>query len=108
SFNSTKATNFSPVQIGARVMPTTWFQSDFSTEWSPIAHELTTFSLSGTFNRNRLQASAGWTERRLIEGLPGFDNPALASNDLTGSATFRNPGSHLGVTYSFAYDLPDD
>jgi hypothetical protein len=108
SFNSTKATNFSPVQIGARVMPTTWFQSDFSTEWSPIAHELTTFSLSGTFNRNRLQASAGWTERRLIEGLPGFDNPALASNDLTGSATFRNPGSHLGVTYSFAYDLRND
>ncbi len=108
SFNSTKATNFSPVQIGARVMPTTWFQSDFSTEWSPIAHELTTFSLSGTFNRNRLQASAGWTERRLIEGLPGFDNPAMASNDLTGSATFRNPGSHLGVTYSFAYDLRND
>jgi LPS-assembly protein len=105
SFNSTKATNFSPVQLSARVTPTARFQTDFSTEWSPIAHTITTFALSGTFNSTRIQASAGWSERRLIEDLPGFDNPALANDDLTASATLRNPGNHLGATYSFSYDF---
>jgi LPS-assembly protein len=106
SFNSsTKPTKFSAVRMQARVMPTDRIQADFSTEWNPTAHTLTTFTANGGVNMERFQVSAGWTERRFIPDLLGYNNEALANHDINATATIRNPGNHLGGTYTFNYDL---
>ena len=52
-----------------------------------------------------VQATGGWTERRLIPELPNFASPALATHDVTASTTVHDDPNHLGGTYSLAYDL---
>ena len=108
SYNQTAVSNFSAVRIGARVSPTPSLQGDFSTEIDPTVHKFRTYSASGTYHRPRLQLSGGWTERRYIPGLSGFDNPALANHDVSASATIRSTANHLGGTYLFNYDLRND
>jgi len=90
------------------VSPTERFQTDFSTEFNSTAHTFTTFTASGSYNSERFQATGGWSQRRLILELPDFSNPALANHDINATTTIRNPGNHLGGTYSFNYDLRND
>jgi LPS-assembly protein len=97
--------NFSPVRIQSRVSPTDRFNVDFSTEFNSTAHTFTTFTASGSYNSSRFQVTGGWSERRYLPDFPGFDNLAQANHDINASTTIRNPGNHLGGTYSFNYDI---
>jgi LPS-assembly protein len=97
--------NFSPVRIQSRVSPTDRVNVDFSTEFNSTAHTFTTYTASGTYSASRFQVSGGWSERRYLPDFPGYDNPALANHDINASTTVRNPGNHLGGTYSFNYDI---
>jgi hypothetical protein len=78
---------------------------DFRTLWHPTAHALLELAASGTVNMGWLQAQGGWSQRRLIPTLSGYDNPASATHYLNGAATVRRPGNRLGGTYSFNYDI---
>jgi LPS-assembly protein len=109
SYNAVaKPVSFSPVRIQTRVSPTERIQTDFSTEFNSTAHTFTTFTASGSLNSDRFQVTGGWSERRLIPELPDFSNAALANHDINAAVTVRNPGNHLGGTYSFNYDLRND
>jgi LPS-assembly protein len=108
SYTQAKPSTLSPVRVQARVSPTDRFQTDFATEFDSTAHTFTTFTTSGSYNSSRFQVTGGWSERRFIPGLPGFDNIALANHDINATTTIRNPGNHLGGTYSFNYDLRND
>ncbi len=55
-----------------------------------------------------MQVAAGWSRRRYIPGLPGFDNEALANHYLNASANWHKATNTLGVTYTFNYDLRND
>ena len=56
-----------------------------------------------------MQASAGWSRRRYIPGLPGYDNPDFADHYLNASANLRTAEQHASAcTYSFNYDLSRD
>jgi hypothetical protein len=55
-----------------------------------------------------LQTNLGWSQRRYIPGLSGFDNVAAASNYVNAGATVRRPGNRLGASYTFNYDLLRD
>jgi LPS-assembly protein len=106
SYNlNVKPQNFSPVRIQTRVSPTDRFQTDFSTEFNSTAHTFTTFTASGTYNSSRVSVTGGWSERRYLPDFPGYDNVALANHDINASTTIRNPGNHVGGTYSFNYDI---
>ena len=91
--------------IQSRVSPTDRFNVDFSTEFNSTAHTFTTFTASGSYNSSRFQVTGGWSERRYLPDFPGFDNLAQANHDINASTTIRNPGNHLGGTYSFNYDI---
>jgi hypothetical protein len=97
------------VALVVRASPTDRFQANFRTEWDPTAHTLRTLAANGTFSASQwLQTSAGWSQRRYIKGLPGFDNPDQANNYLNADVTLRGPGNHIGGVYSFNYDLRQD
>ncbi len=102
-------THFSPVALQLRGAPTDRFQGEFRTEWDPTKHTLRTLAANGTFSSSGwLQTSAGWSQRRYIRGLPGFDNAAGATNYVNASSTVRRPGGRLGASYAFNYDLKRD
>jgi LPS-assembly protein len=103
-----KPSNFSPVQLQTRVSPTDRFQTNFATEYNIDANTFTTFTASGSLNLSRFQFTGGWSERRYLPKVPGFDNPALANHDINAMVTFRRPDNHVGGIYQFNYDLRND
>jgi lipopolysaccharide assembly outer membrane protein LptD (OstA) len=108
SYGSTPQSKFTALALYLRTAPTERLQGDFRTEWDPTFHTLKTLAASGSINTANVQTSAGWSRRRFIEGLPGFDNPAFADHYLTASATWRTASNTVGANYSFNYNLRDD
>jgi LPS-assembly protein len=105
-FGTTQPTHYGPVTLAARGAPTDRIQGDFRTEWDPTAHTLRTFSSNGIASiSDWLQASVGWSRRRYIPGLPGFDNPASATHFLNSTVNVHRMGNRLGGAYTFNYDL---
>jgi lipopolysaccharide assembly outer membrane protein LptD (OstA) len=105
SHGGAPASNFSNVTLRVRGAPSDRLQMDFSTEWHPTAHALLQLTASGSVNFDWVQAQGGWTQRRLIPTLPGYDNPDTSPHYLRGSVTVRRPGNWLGGAYNFDYDI---
>jgi LPS-assembly protein len=108
SYASTPTSKYSAMALSARTSPNDHVQGEFRTEWDPTFHTLKTLAALGSINSGNLQASAGWSRRRYIPGLPGFDNPNFADHYMNGSANWHTRTNTLGVTYSFNYDLRRD
>jgi LPS-assembly protein len=103
-----KRSNYGPVALTVRAAPTLGIQGNFRTEYDHQFEAIRTIAASGTFNSsNVLQAEAGWSVRRHVEGLPGFEE-ALANHYLNASTTLRTRRNNFGGTYSFNYDLKND
>jgi LPS-assembly protein len=105
SHSGAPPSNFSNVTLQIRGAPSDRIQVDFRTDWHPTAHALLTLAASGTVNLDWVQAQAGWSQRRLVPTLPGYDNPDTAPHYLRGSVTVRRPGNWLGGAYNFDYDI---
>ena len=76
SFTAKRATNFSPVALQFRTSPSDRLAGDFRTEWDPTAHALRSIAANASFSSGDwLNGSAGWSQRRFIPELPGFDDP---------------------------------
>jgi LPS-assembly protein len=98
-------THFSPYLLTARFAPTAGIQGNFRTEWDKEVNAIRTIAASGTFNSsNVLQAEAGWSVRRFIEDLPGFEEDR-SNHYINASTTLRTRRNNFGGTYSFNYDL---
>jgi hypothetical protein len=70
---------------------------------------LRTFSSNGIASfGDWLQTSVGWSRRRYIPGLPGYDNPASATHFLNSTVNVHRMGNRLGGVYTFNYDLKQD
>jgi lipopolysaccharide assembly outer membrane protein LptD (OstA) len=108
SFGLTRPSKFSAVRLIVRGSPTDRLQAEFSTEYDPNVRTLRTYAATGSINGAWVQASGGWSQRRYLPGLPGFDNPDLADHYLNASFNVRQPGNRLGGSYSFNYDLRRD
>ncbi len=108
SFSGTIPSRFSPVSVQVRTSPTERIQGEFRTEWDHTVNAFRTFAATGVVNRDSLQLSAGWSQRRYLPDLPGFDDEARADHYLNASASVRGPRNRVGGTYSFNYDLRRD
>jgi LPS-assembly protein len=108
SFSGTVPTKFSPVSLQIRTSPTERVQGEFRTEWDHTVNAFRTFAATGTVNRDALQLSAGWSQRRYLPDLPGFDDPLRADHYLNASVSLRGSRNRVGATYSFNYDLRQD
>jgi LPS-assembly protein len=95
----------SPIVVQLHSAPTTAFDTTFRTEYDTQVHALRTIAANGNFIRPWLTASAGWSQRRFIPRLPGYNNPLTATHYLNASANVRAPRNTFGGIYSFNYDL---
>ena len=108
SYAAAAASKYSALALYARTSPTDKLQGDFRTEWDPTFHTLKTLAANAGVNTAHMQASGGWSRRRYIPGLPGYDNPDFADHYLNASANWHKATNTLGVTYTFNYDLRND
>jgi LPS-assembly protein len=107
SYAGSRPTHFSPVALQLRGSPTDGISADFRTEWDSTERVLRTLAANGTFNAAWVQATGGWSLKRFIPGLRGFEE-ASSTHYLNASGNVRRPGSRLGGNYSFSYDLKRD
>jgi lipopolysaccharide assembly outer membrane protein LptD (OstA) len=95
----------SPVVIQLRGSPSPEFDATFRTEYDTQVHALRTLAANGTFSRPWISATAGWSQKRYIPTLPGYDNPLLATHYLNAGTTIHSRKNAFGGVYSFNYDL---
>ncbi len=85
--------------------PSERLQGDFRTEWDPTVNALRTIAANGKFSAGRLAGrSAGWSQRRFVPELPGFNDPNLADQYINSTMNIRGFRNRFGGNYSFNYD----
>ena len=106
SFNRTPPSNFSPVSLIARADLTEAIGGSFRTEYDTQFGAIRTISAQGLFAfRGWVHTEAGWSQRRFVPGLSGFDNPDRLDHYLNMSTSMRTPSNNIGAAYSFHYDV---
>ena len=108
SYTSPAPTNYSPVAMQVRGSPTTALQAEFRTEIDAKVRALRTLAAAGSFSKSWISASGGWSQRRFIKNLPGFDDPRRADHYLNASVNVRKANNRIGGQYAFNYDLLRD
>ena len=82
---------------------------DFRTEWDPTAHALRSIAANASFSSGDwLNGSAGWSQRRFIPELPGFDVPNVSDQVHQLDDQHPRPRNKFGGNYSFNYDVKND
>ena len=99
-------TNFSPISLNFRALPTDAINATLRAEFDSRYLKLRTISAQGSYSwTTRLQLSAGWSKKGLIEELPGFNDPALLDQALQFSSTLHTKDNRVGSVYSMNYDV---
>jgi LPS-assembly protein len=106
SFNSQlAASHLSPVTLLVRSSPANGVDGTFRAEYNTDVHALLTLAANGTVNKGWVQTTNGWSQRRFVRDLSGFNTESGATNLLQSATSIRKPGNSLGGTYTFSYDL---
>ena len=106
SFNGTNPSNLSPVSLIVRTQPTRSLSGSVRAEYDTQFKAIRTISAEGTVGVGGwIETTAGWSQRRFIEGLSGFDNPNRLDHYLNAITSVRTHSNHVGGAYSFHYDV---
>ena len=99
-------TKFSPVAISLRTSPTQGSTVEFAADVDPQFHKVRQIRATTSFRvKDYLDVSGGWSQKRIIPGLRGFEDPRSGSHYLNASSTMRTTGNKYGGTYQFNYDI---
>jgi LPS-assembly protein len=109
SFSNRDASKLSPIALWARTSPLERWQSEFRMEWDTKESRLLAISASGTYSEHDwLSVSAGWSQRRFVQNLPGVIDPLRVDQYINATTQLRGFRNRIGGTYSFNYDLQND
>jgi LPS-assembly protein len=109
SYLGTEAHKMSAVSLAARVSPTDTLNGTFRGEFNTYKNAFLTLSASGSYAfRDNVAVSAGWSKRRFIPDLAGYNFEASATHYLNADATFRFSQNRYGGSLSINYDLKND
>jgi hypothetical protein len=80
--------------------------AQFRAEYDTQFHALRTMTANGTVGfGDWLHATAGWSQRRFIEGLPGFDDPTRLDHYLNANTNWKLWDHRIVGMYNFNYDI---
>lgn len=106
SFYGTPPSHFSPISLSVRAEPTPQISGSLRTEYDINVGALRTIGAEGGVAVGGwLDARAGWSQRRFIKSLPGFDDPRRLDHYLNTFTGLRSRGNRTGGLYSMHYDL---
>jgi LPS-assembly protein len=99
-------THFSPIALGARVVPTNDMNATVRAEIDGRYRELRQISAQGTYTwTNRVQMTAGWSKKAFISELLGFNDPRNLDHYVNAMANVHTKDNRIGTIYSFNYDV---
>ena len=97
---------FSPLSLQVRAWPTEGVNAQFRAEYDTAFDAIRTMSADGTVALSDwLHSTFGWSQRRFIDGLPGFDDPDRLDHYLNSASSWRALRNRIGGAYSFNYDI---
>lgn len=99
------ASPFSPIRINVQAKPTDNISADFNTEIDPEFRTPRQYGASGRYSMPRVQVTAGWSKRRVIPGLPGYDDPQFATHLFNGGVSLQSARNGVGGSYDFNFDV---
>ena len=106
SFNGTPPSNLSPVSLVVRADPTDAISASMRAEYDTKFKAIRTIGAEGTYDfRGLIRTTAGWSQRRFIAELPGFNNPNRLDHYLNAQTRVQNRSNTLGGAYQFNYDI---
>ena len=109
SFNGTAPSRLTPISLLVRSSPNDQINTSVRAEYDTRYGAFREISASGTLAvSDWIQTTGGWSQRRYIEGLQGFDNPAQLNHYLNASTIVRSRGNRAGGIYTFNYDMLRD
>jgi LPS-assembly protein len=109
--NTTTAapSNFSPIKLNVRAAPSAAINAAVTAEVDREYLEFRTLTFTGGYNwTSRVQTNMSWSQRFLIPGLPGFDDPVGETRFLTFTTNARTVDNRYGSAYSLSYDIIKD
>ncbi len=109
SFTGTQASTLSPVSLQVRGAPTVNVNGSLRLDYDTTYHAIRTISADGRFEHGGwVQAIVGWSQRRFIEELQGFNDPNRLDHYLNAFSMVHTPSDRVGGSYSFNYDFLHD
>ena len=103
--NNLAPSHFSAVAIEGHVAPVPGTDATIRTELDPQVHKFRTLSANGSLAKGWVQETAGWSIRRYLPDVPGFNVEAQATHYLNSATVIRRPGNSAGGLYTFNYDV---
>ena len=105
SYSGTPPSHRSPLSILARIAPTLERFGTFRAEYDTQFWAFRSLGADATIVLpNRLQTTVGWSQRRFIKQLPGFNDPNALDHFLNQSTLVHTSNNRFGGLYTFNYD----
>ena len=102
----TVPTNFSPISLSLRGMPTNEITATVRADFDSQYRELQYISAQGTYSwTSRVQATAGWSKKAFIEENPSFNNPDFLDHSINGTGNVHTEDNRLGAIFGFNFDV---
>jgi hypothetical protein len=106
SSNTIAASNFSPILMTVRAMPTNEFNAQSSIEIDSRYLALRQVSAGGGYSWSGwLQTNLNWSKRAYIAQLQGFNDPTALTQAVSGQTNVHTRDNRFGGIYSFNYDV---
>ena len=106
SFNRTGPNNFSPISLIVRSELNNEISASVRTEIDSRYKAIRQISADGRYDLGGwFSTTNGWSQRRFIAELPGFNNPDRLDHYINSQTTVRNRSNTLGGGYQFNYDI---
>ena len=106
SFSNTPPSHLSPVKLDVRTALTRRLSGSLRAEYDTRFMALRAVSAEGTIGLGGwLRTTAGWSQRRFVDGLRGFTDPRRLDHYLNAFTSLRTRDNTLGGAYSFHYDV---
>ena len=104
--NGTAPSKFSPLSLQVRAWPADGVNAQFRAEYDTKFEAIRTMSADGTVALGDwLHSTFGWSQRRFIEGLSGFDDPTRLDHYLNSASSWKAWQNRIGGAYTFNYDI---
>ena len=106
SFQQTAPSNLSPLALTVRANLTDGMNGTLRAEYDTQFMALRTIRADADIAfSDRLHQTAGWSQRRFIEGLSGFNNKNFLDHTLNSFTNFRAHDNKWGGIYQLNYDV---
>jgi LPS-assembly protein len=106
AYGTSAPSKFSPLSLQVRSWPTAGVNAQFRAEYDTKFNAIRTMSADGTIAaRDWLHTTFGWSQRRFIEGLSGFDDPERLDHYLNSGTSWKALRNRIGGSYTFNYDI---